>query len=292
MPKYPASDPSHNVQDFVNVIGYAVLSHARASAVARGHSRAAPHVGAALHRRAVRRMGAQLAQLTGEALIGGAAGSHGAAGHLEPRTCLPREPPPVVFVQLHGKAPTTCTNVTVFASAGFAGRAPTPPGRHGSVTAAAAAAGGGGTVGQDTCGCASAADELYGVAGQEWPQQRIAEALGREFPTWRVRNPGQDACPLVASRNVLARVVNGAEREEACSEGGAWQHACPNPAGRADSSGAPTRPGSWPRSCDRPCGQWGAFVHLEQAPEAVSQKAWHGWVRALCVALNPLMPHL
>ncbi|KAF5378606.1 hypothetical protein D9615_007145 [Tricholomella constricta] len=142
------------------------------------------------------------------------------------------------FIQFHGKGPHTCPSDHIFLSAGL---------------------------GTDPASLA------WYTSPTPRPIKRLHHQLQRAFPGWTVSLPSLSpspslspdqapACPLLATKNVPGRLLNGVPPAHVCST--------PAPAPANDSRAG------------------GFFVHVEQAAVARSPRAYAAWGRALKAAFE------
>lgn len=90
------------------------------------------------------------------------------------------------FIQMHGKAPTTCPSEQVFLSAGL-GR-----------------------------GKASIAWYTNDI---DRPVKRLKTQLIRSFSHWNISLPSDDSCLLAATKNVVGRYLNNVDPSHVCNQG-------------------------------------------------------------------------
>ena len=163
------------------------------------------------------------------------------------------------YIQLHGKAKTTCPQDMAFISSGLGTRFPeviltglltsalfsvsTYRSPHFASSLASF------SLPPTTPGHDPASLAWY--LTQDLPARRLQAALTDAFPTWNVSLPTDSPCILTASKTVFGKYVNGVPLDELCG---------------TDAT---------------PEGATGAFVHVEQAIEARGEEAYEGWVGAL-----------
>ncbi|KAI3595007.1 hypothetical protein WG66_002370 [Moniliophthora roreri] len=105
---------------------------------------------------------------------------HAQAGGCPPETCA--------FIQMHGKATTTCPRDQVFLSSGLSRSA-------------------------------SSVEWYTSPSHEHLPIRRLQRNLRTAFPTWNISLPSDSECSLTATTNVFGRYVNGIAEGEVCVKG-------------------------------------------------------------------------
>ncbi|KAF9026156.1 hypothetical protein BDZ89DRAFT_1067826 [Hymenopellis radicata] len=87
------------------------------------------------------------------------------------------------YIQLHGKASTSCSTVDMMVSAGL-----------------------------------GSSDAEWYLDDVDRPAKRLRRELQASFPTYNVSLPSDTTCSLTATKNVFARLLNGVAESEVCIE--------------------------------------------------------------------------
>ncbi|PFH48784.1 hypothetical protein AMATHDRAFT_64610 [Amanita thiersii Skay4041] len=92
---------------------------------------------------------------------------------------------------------------------------------------------------------------------EDYPAKRIQSNLVDEFPFWKISLPSDSNCDLVATKNIVGRMINGVNASDVCSEAAS------------------------------PESTLGQFVHIEQSMISRYKEFYSRWANAILKSFDP-----